>query len=773
MSLLFFWQNAPGGNVGLGQSSGQAIVSGVGTSTGGPTGLPVITLKILVELGLGFNGQTLRRVLVNQENNVACLTHSELVPEFGLRDISGRNNHGSIEGAFTHGWKITDSVEGGVGCFYHGFGQTRIPNDGLTGGPNLSFAGGDFDIFLYFSTFLNDSFVRGVVTKYDGANGWWVYLRNGNLTGGFRAGGAAQEATSSFVADGNYKRAHLCFTGGQLRWTINGVQGTPVSATGEPIPTSSDVLIGGWSNLSNTPNDRFQGAMHYVMLGREGNSQLGINAEAAMPWTDVSDDVCALNVLLGSEDETPLGTTAVTGKASFKLLNSKPLGRYSPGHASALNGFNLGNPIRIQTFDGINYRPLFRGMISDINPTTGINNDRQTAVDCVDWMEVLAVSPIGPVGIVLNRTSDYCAKRVIDVVDRPPVAVDFDLGNEVFPVAFDQVDGIQGKALQEISEITYNEGGQFYIKRDGTVRNEGRQRRQLPTTPVVTLFGDWKDIEVGMGLHNVINVQRATVYPREVGNDTQTVVSGATPTDSEKRRQELIPGEIVPIQGSYRDPEERAAQAGATDIQTLIPYVDYTMTEMEDGGGLDLTGFVEFISGNPPQAGSSYKVEVRNNSSVTGHFHMQIRGRILRRFDTQTTFFEDVDSKNQFLPREPPTMNLRYLSDLASGLSRCKYMVGQYKQPKLRPRVMTSLLNPSTTVMTNFLDFELGAFVTVSEPVTAISNIGYWIQGMQYSFQENNILTMRVNLLPSSISGAIFIVGDASLGVVGTAIVGY
>lgn len=86
---------------------------------------------------------------------------------------------------------------------------------------------------------------------------------------------------------------------------------------------------------------------------------------------------------------------------------------------------------------------------------------------------------------------------------------------------------------------------------------------------------------------------------------------------------------------------------------------------------------------------------------------------------------------------------------------------------------MICLLDPHTTVMTNFLDFELGKLVTISEPVTAISSIGYWLQGLRWSFRENNICTMTATLVPSTISGPVFIVGDPVLGQVGTAVVGY
>lgn len=776
--LIFFWKNAAGGgNIGVGQAAGAAQVIGVGGSTGGtiPT-VAGIRLRLLVDIAVGNGGQSLRRTLLNQENTVAAWSHSDLVTEFGSRDLV-QKNHGVYEGiGFTQGITVDNLAEGGIATNFNGQVQIRVAHDGLTGGRNLSLAGGDMDLFIHFRTVVNDANDRGIITKYDPVtnNGWFIHVQGGQLRGGLRvAGSEIFSFQSVFVSNGIWHVAHLCVTGGQARWTVDGTTGSPVSASTEPQVTGADVIIGGWYGVDNSAR-RFIGDLHYVMIGREGRSSLGAEAYASLAWTDISDDVTAMDVELGTPTETPLGVTAGTSKAHFKLLNSAPVGRYSYGHANALSGFNLANPVRIRTYDGTTIRPLFRGMISDINPATGANGERQTAIDCVDWMEVPAVSPIGDVEVVLNKTSDYCIKRLCGIVNRPPAAVEFDLGNEVFPTAFDQVDGVQGKVMQEIADVTYNEGGQTYVKRDGTLRHEGRQRRQLPTTPIATLFGDWQDIQVGMGLHNIINLQRATVYPREFGDGTDTVVAGAVSSGSTKTRQHLTPGSIVPVQVSYRDPEEKSQNAGAMDIQTLVPGVDYTMTEFEDGSGADLTSFVEFISGNPPKSGSSFTLEVRNNHAFQdGWFHTQVRGRIIRRFEPQSTYYKDGDSENQFLPREPPTMNLRYLADIDAGYSRCKFMVNVFKNPAMRPRQMVSLLNPTTTVMTNFLDFELGALVKVSEPVTAINNIGYWIQAMRYSFRENNILTMTVTLVPSNISGPVFIVGDATLGVVGTAVVGY
>jgi hypothetical protein len=512
-----------------------------------------------------------------------------------------------------------------------------------------------------------------------------------------------------------------------------------------------------------------------VLLGREGNPDLSAAAEATLVWTDISSYAKGIQVDIGDQNEIPLGSTAGAGKASFKLLNNNPLGLFSPGHASVLSGFDLANPVRIRTYDGTTTRPLFRGFISDINPVTGPRGERMTAIDCVDWMEVPAVSPIGNVEVVLDQLSDFCIRRLFDQLNRPPAAVDIDTGSELFPFAFDQVDGISGRVLREVAEIVRCEGGQCYVQRDGTVRVEARTRRQIgSTTPAIVLSGDWQELEVGQGLHQIINIQRATVYPREAGSVTTTVLTGTTTSGSTARRQRLVPDVNTPIEGSYVDPTEKATNVGAIDIQTITATTDYTMTANEDGTGTDLTSYVEFVSGNPPQGGSSYSVVVRNTHPfLEGWFHMQIRGRILRRFDPKGTYFDDPDSVNRYLPREPPTIDLRYLSSVEAGMGRCAFMVNSFKSPKSRPRLMRLVLNPTIAITSDFLDLELGDLVQLTEPVSGLTDEGYWIQAMHFSLEEHNICTIVLRLVPLTATGPVFIVGDAEFGVVGTAIVGY
>lgn len=739
-------------------------------------------LKSIIEIGLGNLGDSLMRTLINQEHVVFCTSNSGLSGAM-CKDLSPQGNHGTWEGSIDYaavfGISLPEIPEGGLATAFFSLQQARIPNDGLTTGPNLSLAGGGFDIFIIMLTGWLDSSQRAIVSKYDNdtQTGYFVFLEGGRLTGRLLINGSLIfSVTTDFgIADSTLKRCHLCYEPEQnrVRWFINGTQSGPtVNASTEPAPNNADLIIGGWS-FRNDPNFRYIGYLHYVMIGREGNSLLSSMVEPTLVWTDVSNYVRDLRVELGDTSLQPVGTTAPTARASFKLLNNDPLGLFSPESTFALPGFGLANPIRIRTSEGTLVRPLYRGFISDINPATGEHGERMTAVDCVDYTEVLAVTPIGELEVNLAKQSDYCIRRLIDQTTRPPVAVSFELGNEVFPTAFDQVDGITGRILQELAEVVRSEGGMFYVKRDGTLTFESRTHRQLIPTPVATLTGDWLELEVGQGLHEIINLQRATVYPREFGTVTTTVLAGHVSTDSTRRRILLPPGEQVPIEGSFSDPEERSTAVGGMDIQTLQPFVDYTVTQNEDGGGNDLTSQLEFISGNPPKGGASYSMVVRLNGSSAGWFAHQVRGRILRRFDPKSTYFEDPDSRNKYFHREPVSLNLRYLSDVTQGYSRCKYMVNLYKTPKSRPRVFQAIVNLNDPILRSYLSFDIGDPIRITESVSGLGTGIFWAANLVYEFVETGVIRITVTVVPSSVTGSVFIVGNAIHGVVGSAIVGF
>ena len=736
-------------------------------------------IRLLVDIGMGNNGKSLRRTLSNQADIVGLWFHAELVSDHGSRDYSAHDNHGTYEGTgYVRGISVTDLPEGGIATHFDGSQQVRIPNDGLTAGMNLSLAGGGFDIYIYFRTSTNDSNQRAVISKLDNSTGtgWYVQLQNGIMTCRLLVAGIVIFTVSTdFIADNNWHRAAFCYEPEINRASAHrdGALRNTTTGSTEPSATASDVIVAGWSHLTAN-STRYVGDLYAVMVGREGNFDLPSEAEQCIFWADVSAAVKGLEVEIGDTNQIPFGSTATTGRASFRLTNANPLGRFSPGHVNAaFPGFGLSRPVRIRTDDGLTIRPLFRGFISDITPATGDKGERTVSIDCVDWMEVLAVTNIGAVEIVRNQTSSYCLSRLIDQMVWPPSAVSIDVGDESFPFAFDQIEG-NTRALQEISEITRCEGGATFIKRDGTFVFQARQRRQLPTAIVATFANDWQEMDARQGLDHVINIQRATVYPRESGNDVITVLTGRVSAGATKRRQEMVPGVVAKLEGSYSDPEERSASVGGMDMQLMIGNIDYTMTSNQDGTGEDLTAYVQILSGNPPKSGSTYSIEaVNTHPFLPGWLHWQIRGRILRRFDPVTTLADDIDSINEHLPREGAALSMRYLSSVEAGRARAQFLVSMFKSPKTRAHSATALVNINDSTLSNYLLLDIGNSITITETMSAITAGLYWVQGLRYSFDEYNVLRLTVNIVPAAPFNSVFIVGDTTYGVVGTAILGY
>jgi hypothetical protein len=101
-----------------------------------------------------------------------------------------------------------------------------------------------------------------------------------------------------------------------------------------------------------------------------------LSAYLSGAWVDLTPDVIKDNVSssYGMMDNTPFDRLAKTGRLTFQLKNTT--NKYAPDHASALSGWKRGVPVILTlTYENFPYIK-FRGMVEDIDITTGLKAHR-------------------------------------------------------------------------------------------------------------------------------------------------------------------------------------------------------------------------------------------------------------------------------------------------------------------------------------------------------------------------------------------------------------
>jgi hypothetical protein len=735
----------------------------------------MLTYDIKVRLGSSF-----RETLINESFVQGTWAMSTGIASI-VHDISGADRHGAITGSPTRYVPATTLPEGALGMTFTNTQEITVPD-----APGLSLENGSMDVVVMLKTATNDANHRAIVVKYDGSNGWFINLISGGIRFGLVVSGVSIfDFTRGSIADGNEHVIHCCYEpeNNRCRIFIDGVQsGAAATGTTEPADLSANLKIAGWNHLALTAN-RFIGTIWYVSVGREGNPDLSASLELTRIWTalDCAKYLRKGSIVLnhGTSMGEPIGATAEPSTAEFVLRNTNPIGYFSPSHMNVWPGFHTGIPIKITATFNTPFASghttasevMFVGIIKGLAPTTGVYGEKTIRVTCVDWLELASRTPIGPTEILLAVSSDRVVLRLLDQAIRSPHAVVSETGDETFPYALDNIDSVNGKILQEIAEVTFNEGGTTFMKKDGTFTVHARSHRQLVTAESITLDGEFQELNPEENLDNVVNIAQATVYPREPGTSTTDTVVEMT------RRQQIAPGETAIIDLRYVDPLQKAVEVGATDLPTaLVPTTDYTMTQNEDGTGTDLTSSVVFHT--QEIGSSSTHLEVINtHATLTGWFTTKVRARLLKRYNSQTTTVENRVSIRRYDPRDNGgAINFKYLNTILQGNTRAQYIVDLRGVPRMLPRTLR--YQPDVFARSNALEqlmnLEVNDKVLIGEPMSAITTaLEWWINMIHISHDDSNAPVFELSLVPAQAAGNSAVVDDSTSALIEDAIVGY
>lgn len=462
---------------------------------------------------------------------------------------------------------------------------------------------------------------------------------------------------------------------------------------------------------------------------------------------DVRDQV-PIVASYGIQGSTPNDRIASTGELDFALDNSVSNSAgvqsyYSPLSSSKRSGYDFNVPVRFTLTHGATSGVKFRGKLSEIMPTPGVDADLLVPCKALDWFDEAATLDLPDLPVQLNKRGDEIVTSILDglaAVDQP-VARDIETSLETFAVALDGgATGSRPRVRETLNQVCLSDAGYCYLLGDGTIRFENRHHRALNTTVEITLDGSVLasgGIIVPGSRDDIYSLVQIFVKPTAVDAAATTVVFSLENTTT------LVqPGVTLgTIFGPYRDPSNRDIIGG---IETVDPAAttDYTMNSAQDGSGSDLTASFTVTAS---RTGRGVRFTVTNTGAVAGYItKLQLRGKAVYRYDAMVEVAVAGAYGTRALQVVMPFQNnVNMAEDWASFLANI------LSTPFAHVRSVTFCASKSTALMAAAILREPGDRIAISEIVTAV-DAPFTINSVRLECQPGGIVWCTWGLEPAS-----------------------
>lgn len=492
--------------------------------------------------------------------------------------------------------------------------------------------------------------------------------------------------------------------------------------------------------------------------------------------TDITADVLlgvqSLHCSYGIKGSGPLDRVAQTGTLTFALNNSASnsggvQGYYTPGHANARTGWDLGVLVYVGfTYGGTTYIK-FHGTVNGIVPDAGQYQRQAVTVTCTDWIDEAAVSKLKEVAVQEDRKAGQLVTTLMTAsVARQPLNTSFAAGISTFSYALDNFSDTKTTVLRALADVTMSEMGYLYVKggagtpgtHGGILTFEDRHTRPLTGDPVVTFDETMVAMKVRRSRQDLINQTFVTVHPRTLDTaisvlwqltDTEVVPSVAGLTTitmvAEFTSQILTDVDF----SASTSKKARGDQIASTNLTTPVSGTDWIANSASDGSGSNMTSNIAMtisITG-----ANTALLQFVNDSANTAYLTtVQLRGIALRDDSATTLSKKDATSITAY-GEQDVRINMPYESDVNVGLGIADWQNTVNKDLRNTVPSITILGNKNSTLMTQSLVREPGDKIGLVESmsITSGSANGFFINGVDWTLDMGSVFTVTWNLVPS------------------------
>jgi hypothetical protein len=499
-----------------------------------------------------------------------------------------------------------------------------------------------------------------------------------------------------------------------------------------------------------------------------------LEAYLSAAWVDISADVLTNNPVKwswGLSGDTFFDRTSRTGYMTVGLRNST--GAYSPGHAGATGGWQLGSPVKLTlTYDGVAH--AYRYYVNSINIVPGEFSERSVSVSLVDWMDYPSRYLMTLTPLELYKRADEGLTSLLSALPVAPQSTDFEAGVNTFVSIFDTIKD-NTRAMSEISKLINSELGYCVLRKDKTngetlvfenyLHRNGLQELSnipSPSSDVFDLLQENGDhllqennslllldsafhvssestmnsalIEYGK---NIVNFMEAKTTPRHVDTTAITLFTLRQPV-------KIGSGQTITLKGKYTEPTSgRPINADpSTMITPSSSDGDYEAWSDYTGSGLSAkpgsgTEFTASLSITTDFGSDSFSHSIRNNSLNSGHITKFIqRGYGLYTWDELSYQESSSDSETSY-GHSPKSLMQEYMNDISYGTLAAASIVESEKEPRTVLKKVT-FKSITEELMLSFLNLDVGSIIEVKENMGAVDGY-YYIQSIDAQMSPSSV----------------------------------
>jgi len=472
-------------------------------------------------------------------------------------------------------------------------------------------------------------------------------------------------------------------------------------------------------------------------------------------WTDVTADVrqdsTPLRWRYGIFGTGPTDRVAGTGTLSFVLDNgetnsSASLGLYSPGHANARAGFDLGIGVRVAiTYSGSTFYK-FRGSLDEIIPQGGQRGARRTFCTAVDWMDEAARVKVERLGTQVDKTGDELIDTVVGGMTRKPAASSLDAGKDVFPFALDNTYDETVTARGIFQAIAQSELGFIFLAGDqttgGVLHFDNRHARPLSGSAIYTLDDSMFSLTSRRARDNLFNNINVIVHPRRRDASASILYT-----------MQAIPLVAAGASLTFKAPyvtsgsERSRIRSGASSDTLVVPVAttDYTANTASDGSGGNRTAN---FTATASFGANSFRATMANGGADAAYLTLfQVRGKGLA--DMEPIFISASDALSTACFGDS-TLNYDMPLQISPlvGFDAANYLANTWSTPLTRVESVRFFANESDTQMKAALFSEISSRVTLVETATGI-NRDYFVQAAEFEYTDDSLLAVSWTVVPT------------------------
>jgi hypothetical protein len=479
----------------------------------------------------------------------------------------------------------------------------------------------------------------------------------------------------------------------------------------------------------------------------------------------------------------PTDRVAGAGAMTFTLDNSAQnsyttLGKYTPGHASALIGWDINIRVRLVVsystdnlaiydeglYDEIAYgieRYKYSGRVRSIKPAPDTVGERRVRVGCTDWMDDASRYKTSLLAPLTNTQSDAVIRAVLAGMTVQPEGTSLGVGQENFTYSLDMDKDEKTTGLSAIQKAVISEFGYAYVRGDDSTGGlfvfENRHLRVRNLTADYTFAeGNLIDLASDRSLDNVYNIIRATSYPRDVGVAHEVLFSLTT------NDMTLAPGETRVITGRYTDPSNIGTRVSGINMEPCTVSTDYNFSSSTGDTG-DLNGSFSIVA---EYGANSVGYTVRNTGSVGGFItKLQARGHAVRIYDAIVSLAENAASQLAY-GDAPLDLLLPFQDNPYAAYDFAVATLAVYKDPVTFYSKVTSMTHDSDALLKVLIALEPGHRVDLTETMTAMDG-HFWVNGISFELDEYLLPIVGMTVSPASLQNywLLGIAGASEVGV--------